>query len=192
MPDPLPPWRKSDNFSVPSHQRIVDNLNVFSSLVTDAPGTDVILTPSGTSIVRPSPVIPPGVIPIMIDNWAQEGTHRRWLYSWHLPRKLWSGYPTNINPTEAWSSTLEAVAGPTSAYGYAYNGAETINAPTGGTSIYGNGVVKAHLDNVPNLDIQPVTPGTIHLALIIYPEDGGLPEAWFNSPNGVSGAVLCP
>jgi hypothetical protein len=193
MPAPLPPWTKRDNLSVPPHQRLVDGHNSLS-LMTGSGDVDIVARPNGRAIVHTRPEVPLGVVPIMIDNWSQDGTNKRWRYTWHVPRKLLSGYPAGVSPTDAWSSTVEDVGGHSSTYGYAYNGAETVNAAVAaaGAGPYGNGVVKAHLDAVPNLDVQPVTPGTIHLALIIYPEDGGLPEAWFNSPNGVSGPVNCP
>jgi hypothetical protein len=171
-----------------------EDLNTFGQVVRMVNGTAGPLSfQDADGVLTRKPFLPLGVIPIKISGFTVDGTLKRWFYTWHLPRKLISGYSTSAGPDDdAWSNTLEAIGGPSSTFGYAYNGAEEVNGMGTPPTSYGNGVTVADLVAVPALEIQPVTPGSIVLALIVYPEDGGLPEAWFNSPNGVSGAVECP
>jgi hypothetical protein len=127
----------------------------------------------------------------MIDNSTGDVTNKRWKYTWHKTRKIKSGYYTGLGPSDdTWDTVVGAIAGPSSTWGYAYNGMENINYASG--TSYGNGWTQAAIDAINAANTlgntwaaRPILVNTVFWAQVVYPEDGGLPEMWFSAANAV-------
>jgi hypothetical protein len=169
------------------YNRLVDELERQGRLSVAPP---LRLTDTGAGRLLSFPRPPRGLIPIMIDNSTQDGTHWRWFYTWHKTSKVATGYFDGSGPSaDPWSRTVGAVSGSSSTYSFAYNGAENISYGTGSTQTFGNGWTQPAINSLNaatslTWSIRPITPGTVVWAEIVYPDTpGSLPEAWFSMPN---------
>jgi hypothetical protein len=107
-------------------------------------------------------------IDALIAGAVQDGSNKRWVYSFVEAEKTSTGYG-------GWTTKAGGIDGD------CYNRAEEINGATG---LMGNGVT---LPLVGSFDIQPIPDGT-PVRLEIVPVVGDDPEYWFSMPNGIDGS----
>lgn len=119
---------------------------------------------------------PAGEVDIEVTAVTQDGSNKRWKYSWKLKVKSAAGYTGYANASPA-------VTGPSADWGYAYNRAEVGNASSG---TWKNGVSSSNLTGT-GLDIKPLAVGRICRATIRRPANGALPELWIESDNAIDG-----
>lgn len=115
-------------------------------------------------------------IDIFITGNTQDGTNKRWKYSWAEAVLSTAGYT-------GWTTKSGGRTGSSTDYDYAYNRIEVINGASGA---YGNGVSSTNLTGT--FDIKPIPNGIPIRAKIITPDDESKPSLWFAYANGVDGA----